>query len=47
MKAYEKITALRGKTPLLKLNNYIKENKLAASIYGKLEYFNNARHDEY
>lgn len=40
MKVYEKITDLIGKTPLLKLNNYIKENKLEASIYGKLEYFN-------
>jgi len=42
MKVYEKITDLIGKTPLLKLNNYIKENKLEASIYGKLEYFNPA-----
>lgn len=42
MKAYEKITDLIGKTPLLKLNNYIKENRLEAAIYGKLEYFNPA-----
>lgn len=42
MKVYEKITDLIGGTPLLKLNNYIKENGLEADVYGKLEYFNPA-----
>ena len=40
MKAAQKITDLIGKTPLLKLNNYIEENSLGADIYAKLEYFN-------
>lgn len=40
MKAAQKITDLIGKTPLLKLNNYIEENLLGADIYAKLEYFN-------
>lgn len=42
MKVYERITDLIGGTPLLKLTNYIADNKLAADIYGKLEYFNPA-----
>ena len=42
MKISDKITDLIGKTPLLKLNNYIKDNKLDADIVGKLEYFNPA-----
>ena len=42
MKVYERITDLIGGTPLLKLNNYIKENGLGAEIYAKLEYFNPA-----
>ena len=42
MKTYERITDLIGGTPLLKLTNYIKDNGLAADIYGKLEYFNPA-----
>lgn len=42
MKVYERITDLIGKTPLLKLTNYIAEEKLDAQIYGKLEYFNPA-----
>ncbi len=42
MKTYEKITDLIGGTPLLKLSNFIKENKLEADVYGKLEYFNPA-----
>ena len=40
MKISDKITDLIGKTPLLKLNNYINDNKLDADIVGKLEYFN-------
>ncbi len=42
MKTYDKITDLIGGTPLLKLTNYIKEKKLGATVYGKLEYFNPA-----
>lgn len=42
MKVYEKITDIIGKTPLLKLTNYINENKLSADIYAKLELFNPA-----
>lgn len=36
------LTELIGKTPLLKLNNYEKNNDLTASIIAKLEYFNPA-----
>ena len=39
---YENLTGLIGKTPLLKLNNYVKQNKLKAQIIAKLEYFNPA-----
>lgn len=42
MKVYEKITDLIGGTPLMKLTNYIEQNNLEATIYGKLEYFNPA-----
>lgn len=42
MKTFEKITDLIGGTPLLKLTNYISDNKLDATIYAKLEYFNPA-----
>ncbi len=42
MKVYEKITDLIGKTPLLKLNDYIADEELGATILGKLEYFNPA-----
>ena len=42
MKAYDRISDLIGNTPLLKLNNYNEANKLGATIYGKLEYFNPA-----
>ena len=42
MKVYERFTDLIGGTPLLKLNNYIKENDLEADILAKLEYFNPA-----
>ena len=42
MKVYEKITELIGKTPLLKISNYIKNHSLEADIYAKLEYFNPA-----
>lgn len=36
------LTDLIGKTPLLALNNYSKENGLKANLVGKLEYFNPA-----
>lgn len=42
MKVYNSITELTGNTPLLKLNNYIKNNNLDAQIYAKLEYLNHA-----
>ncbi len=42
MKVYERITDLIGATPLLKLSNYVREQALGATIYGKLEYFNPA-----
>lgn len=42
MNVSEKITDLIGKTPLLKLNNYMKDNELEADIIGKLEYLNPA-----
>lgn len=42
MRTFDKITDLIGGTPILKLNNYIALNKLPASIYAKLEYFNPA-----
>ena len=42
MKTHNNITELVGKTPLLRLTNYIRENALEADIYGKLEYFNPA-----
>ncbi|MDR1696528.1 MAG: cysteine synthase A [Endomicrobium sp.] len=41
-KIYGKITDLIGKTPLLRLYNYEKQNGLNAEIIGKLEYFNPA-----
>ena len=43
MKTYERITDLIGRTPLMRLSNYIADNSLKADIYGKLEYFNPAR----
>lgn len=42
MKISEKVTDLIGKTPLLELTNYEKENALNAKIVAKLEYFNPA-----
>ncbi len=42
MKVYESFTQLIGHTPLLRLNNYIRDNSLEADILGKLEYFNPA-----
>ena len=42
MKVYNTITELIGQTPLMKLNNYIRDNGLEADIYAKIEYFNPA-----
>lgn len=42
MKVYNSVTEMIGKTPLLKVNNYIKENALEADVLIKLEYFNPA-----
>ena len=42
MKTYKKVTDLIGKTPLLELTNYEKNNDLEATILAKLEYFNPA-----
>ena len=42
MKIYNSLSELVGKTPLLKLNNYMANNKLKANILAKLEYLNPA-----
>lgn len=42
MKVYKKITDLVGRTPLLELVNFNKNNNLDATILAKLEYFNPA-----
>ena len=42
MKTFKKITDLIGKTPLLELTNYEKENNLSALLLAKLEFFNPA-----
>ena len=42
MKIYNSVEELVGNTPLLRLNNTEKENKLMASLFAKLEYFNPA-----
>ena len=42
MAVYKSITDLIGRTPLLELSNYEKENNLEATIVAKLEYFNPA-----
>ena len=41
-KIYKSLSELIGKTPLLELTNYEKENNLSATILAKLEYFNPA-----
>lgn len=41
-KVYKSLSELIGKTPLLELTNYEKENNLEATILTKLEYFNPA-----
>ncbi|MBS6475588.1 MAG: cysteine synthase A [Clostridiales bacterium] len=42
MKTFKKITDLIGKTPLLELTNYEKEQHLSATLLAKLELFNPA-----
>lgn len=42
MKTYQTITDLIGRTPLLELRNFAKDQELPATILGKLEYFNPA-----
>lgn len=42
MNIYHSLTELIGKTPLLALENYGKENGLSANLYAKLESFNPA-----
>ena len=42
MKIYTQITDIIGKTPLLELKNYEKEQNLSATLLAKLEYFNPA-----
>lgn len=41
-KIYGSLTDLIGRTPLLRLNGYEKENQIKANIVAKLEYFNPA-----
>lgn len=41
-KIYKSLTELIGKTPLLELSNYERENALGAAVLAKLEYFNPA-----
>ena len=41
-KVYQSAAELIGKTPLVKLNNYGKEENVKAQIFAKLEYFNPA-----
>lgn len=40
MRIFEKITDLIGRTPLLELKNYERDNNISATILAKLEYFN-------
>lgn len=42
MKYANSIVELVGNTPMLKLNNYIKNNNLKANIFAKVEFFNPA-----
>lgn len=42
MRVYKRVTDLIGGTPLLELANYEKENKLEATLLGKVEFFNPA-----
>ena len=42
MKIFNSITELVGNTPLLKITNFCKNNKIEANVFAKLEYFNPA-----
>ena len=42
MGVYNSLVEIVGKTPIVKLNNYQKENNIEANIIAKLEYFNPA-----
>lgn len=42
MKIYESLTELIGKTPLVKLQNFQKENELSATVLAKVEFTNPA-----
>ncbi|MBQ4575495.1 MAG: cysteine synthase A [Clostridia bacterium] len=42
MKIYNNVTELIGKTPLMKLTNYMNNHSLEATVLAKLEYFNPA-----
>ncbi|MBR2175925.1 MAG: cysteine synthase A [Clostridia bacterium] len=42
MNTFDTVTDLIGKTPLLKLGNFVRQKELHASVYGKLEYYNPA-----
>lgn len=42
MAVYNNVTELIGKTPILKLNNFVKAEGVDANIFAKLEYFNPA-----
>ena len=46
MKVYKNITQLVGKTPIMELVNYEKENNLQANILAKIEFFNPAGSDK-
>lgn len=37
---YNNVTELIGKTPLVKLNNFSKDNNLKANVFAKVEFFN-------
>ncbi len=42
MALYSSLTELVGNTPLLKAENFARENSLKADVFAKLEYFNPA-----
>ena len=42
MRTYDNISQLVGRTPLVRLSNYMRNNCLKANIYAKVEYFNPA-----
>jgi len=42
LKIYDSITDVIGRTPLVRLNNFMKDKDAAADVFAKLEYFNPA-----